>query len=296
MKNFLMITGAGGFVGNNLINYFSKKKFKIYAYYNSKIEKNFKKNIIYVKKNLKNLKKINNNVGTIIHCAAQTPPSVDQKKCYSNNLRIDENLINLVKKSKVKRIIFLSSMSVYGRNKKKIINEDSKPAQLDLYGKAKLITEGRLKELAFKYKKKVLIIRLPSVIGYKCHSTFLCRLGENIFAKEIHMYNYNSQFNACLHVSNLCSIIYSILKKESFSFDILNLFSLNPLKVRSIFKLFKKELNPSIKIIPVKSSKKSYLVKSINIKKYRFNLNSTLLNLKLYIRDLKFRKNIIQNR
>ena len=167
---------------------------------------------------------------------------------------------------------------------------------MDLYGKAKLITEGRLKELVLKYQKKVLIIRLPSVIGYNCHSTFLSRLGENIFAKEIHMYNYNSQFNSCIHISNLCSIIYTILKNESFSFDILNLFSLNPIKVRSIFELFKKELNPSIKIIPVKSSKKSYLVKSINKKKYDFNLNSTLLNLKLYIHDLKFRKNIIQNK
>ena len=37
-----MITGAGGFVGNNLVNYFSKKKIKIYAYFNSKVQKNFK--------------------------------------------------------------------------------------------------------------------------------------------------------------------------------------------------------------------------------------------------------------
>ena len=58
MKNFLMITGAGGFIGSSLVNYFSKKKVKVHAYFNNKIEKNLKKNIIYVKKNLKNLKKL----------------------------------------------------------------------------------------------------------------------------------------------------------------------------------------------------------------------------------------------
>ena len=296
MTKFAMITGAGGFIGNNLVNYFSKKKIKIHAYFNSKVKKNFKKNVFYIKEDLKNLKKINNNIDTIIHCAARTPPSTIQKKCYVDNLKMDKNLIKIIKKSEVKKVIFLSSMSVYGKNKNKIVNENTKPVKPDLYGKAKLITEENLKELTLKHKKKVLIIRLPSVIGSKCHSTFLSRLGANIFNKEVSMFNPGSKFNTCLHISNLCSIIYSLLKKESFNFEIINLFSLNPLNIRSIFKLFKKKLNPAVRIESIKISKKNYIVQSKNIKKYKIKLSSTLSNLELYIRDLKSMKNIIGSR
>ena len=86
-----MITGAGGFIGSSLVNYFSTEKIKIYAYFNSKVQKNLKKNIVYVKQNLKNLKRIKDNVDTIIHCAARTPPFISQNKCYVDNLKIDKN-------------------------------------------------------------------------------------------------------------------------------------------------------------------------------------------------------------
>ena len=56
----------------------------------------------------------------IVHCASNTPPSYPQKNCYKNNTNVDNKILSLIKKSNVKVFIYLSSISVYGKNKPKL--------------------------------------------------------------------------------------------------------------------------------------------------------------------------------
>ena len=67
-----MVTGAGGFIGNNISNYLCKKKFIVHAYYNSKIRKIKNKNIKYLKRDLTKNIKINKKISTLVHCAFNT--------------------------------------------------------------------------------------------------------------------------------------------------------------------------------------------------------------------------------
>ena len=72
------------------------------------------------------------------------PPSYPQKNCYKNNTNVDNKILSLIKKSNVS-IIYLSSISVYGKNKPKVISENTRPKPSDLYGKSKLETELKIK-------------------------------------------------------------------------------------------------------------------------------------------------------
>ena len=54
MTRNILIAGANGFIGRNLISYFSKKKFFVTGIYNNKVNKIKNKNINYIKCDLRN--------------------------------------------------------------------------------------------------------------------------------------------------------------------------------------------------------------------------------------------------
>jgi len=282
-----MITGAGGFIGGNLSNYLSTK-YKVIAYYNSKLRIKLNKKIKIKKKNLKKIKNIDKNVKVLIHCASATPPTNKQANCYKTNIAMDNALIKAVKKSQIKKIIFFSSVSVYGIKKNRIINENSSFSKPDLYGLSKRIGEFSFKKISKEKNIKVIILRLSTVVGKNCHSTFLSRLSEDIKKKkEINIFNPKSYYNSCIHISNLNIIINKLIKfNQKKNFDIINICSTHPIKLKSIFDLFKKKLNKKIKFNKIFSKKKSYIMKSLKAQRYNLKFSSVKSNLQKFISEL----------
>lgn len=289
MKNkHVMITGAGGFIGNNISHFLCKKKFIINAFYNSKIRKIRNKNIKFIKYDLTKKIKIDKKISTLIHCAALTPPSSDQAKCLKVNKKIDESILKIIEESNINKVIFLSSMSVYGKKKRRIVFENTKLNNLDLYGKSKLFMEKKLKFLSKNKKINVVVLRLPATIGLGCHSTFLSRLSNEIKKrKKLDVYNSNTLFNGCIHINNLNKIIVKILEKNFLGFDILNIFSSKPIKIITIFNLYKQKLNKKVKFNIKKNETNNYTIDSLKFKKtYKLPLTSTIDNIKMYLNEL----------
>ncbi len=171
MKNYL-ITGGAGFIGGHLIRKLNKKK-------NNIIVLDLKNKIIKNKKNLKDcqvivgdiskkeiFKKINTNIDTVFHLAAKTSTAVSQKKpseCKKTNIIGTKNLCDWALRNKPKRIIFTSSMAVYGKMSKNV-KEREKLKPISVYGKTKKIGE----ELLLKLKNEgiqVIVLRLFNVYG-----------------------------------------------------------------------------------------------------------------------------------
>ena len=138
-------------------------------------------------------------------------------------------------------------------------------------------------------KIKDIVLRLSTVIGKGCHSTFLSRLSEEIFKKnKIEIYNPNSKYNSCIHISNLNKIILKLLNfNQKKDFDVVNIHSSNPMKIIDIFKLFhRKTNNKKIKYFLKRSKKKSYLLKSKSLKSYKISVTSTKSNLQKFISEI----------
>ena len=103
----ILICGANGNVGKDLV-YFLSKKFKIFAIYrNNKNHLLKNKNIKWIKSDLKNEIKLNIKPDYIINCIATH--TFSQKRnlidYYNSNLKSVSYLINFSKKKKVKRNI-----------------------------------------------------------------------------------------------------------------------------------------------------------------------------------------------
>lgn len=95
---------------------------------------------------------------------------------YHNNLTGTINLLRLMKKHGVKKLVFSSSATVYGMNNTAPFREDMPLSTTNPYGTTKLMIETILKDLCFAEKDwKVALLRYFNPIG--AHESGL--IGEN---------------------------------------------------------------------------------------------------------------------
>ena len=288
-ENHLMITGSNGFIGRNLVKKLSKNFF-VHAYVRKKNKIIPQKNILYIEKDLSKIKRISKNIKILIHCASKTPPSYSQKRCYKNNKSVDTNILNIIKKSNVRTFIYLSSISVYGDKDGKVVSENTVTKPNDLYGKSKYETELKINKLSKKLSIKFIILRLCTIIGKNCHSTFLSKVSKDIKNKKtIKVFGVENLFNACMHIDTFCSNILSILKNKKIknNFNMVILQSHKPVKLNRILQRLKAKLNKSLIINAVKTKDKGFLIKSKNFKKLNLRFKNTLFEINKFSSNLK---------
>ena len=123
----ILISGGAGYIGQNLISFFLKKKYQIYVIDNLSrsmpLNKNLKKNINFYKIDLakENIAKSffkHRNFDLIIHLAAFSGIQEFNKnvlKSFNNNVLATKNLINFGFEKRNTKLIFASSAAVYGK-------------------------------------------------------------------------------------------------------------------------------------------------------------------------------------
>ena len=73
-----------------------------------------------------------------------------KKKQIEHNTKITKNLLRYIKKTKCKKLIFLSSVYVYSGCKSKIYKENLELKPKEALGKSKLISENLIKKFVKK--------------------------------------------------------------------------------------------------------------------------------------------------
>lgn len=230
-------------------------------------------------------KKININFrfDTFIHCAAATPLKYYNKKEYK---MININGLKKILKScnnEVKNIILLSTLSVYGKIDSKIISENTPLRGTSEYAKSKIKMEQELRCFSKKRMTKVLILRLPGVIGKTLNNNnFLNETISKIKSNaEFTIYNPNSLYNNLITTEVLYKIIRKfIMKSQKKKFELYNCASTKPQRLISVIfdiaKIFKKKLK--FKIIQTK--KNSFSISTKKILKNNYPLSSLKSSLK----------------
>ena len=278
----ILVTGGCGFIGSHLTLFLRKKKFNVIVVDNLIIGKKklFKGNKFF-KINITDKKKLErifkeNKIFAIFHLAglSKLTESFKKKKLYKkNNIQGTKNIIELTKKYKIKYLIFSSSASVYGKQKRFPITENSSLNPISYYGKTKLVSEKLIKQECSKKVFKSICLRYFNVIG----SNFKNKIGE-IHHPPIHLIPImirNIMFNKPIEirsnfktkdksgirdyidVNDMAKAHYLCLKKIvkiKKNFLALNLGSKKYFSVKEIFKIVSYKIN--IKKINVIFSKK----------------------------------------
>ena len=89
-----------------------------------------------------------------------------RSELFRTNLQITENLYRALKRSPVRRFVFLSSLAAVGPvSRDETITESTAPKPISDYGRSKLAAELRLKNLQQEVGKEICIIRSPLIYG-----------------------------------------------------------------------------------------------------------------------------------
>jgi len=171
LKKLILITGVAGFIGPKVASRFVEEGFQVVGVddlSNGKL-KNVPQSIDFIKGDLSKKKTIYllpKKCNQILHLAGQSSgeisfndPIIDLEKNTVSTL----NLINYGIEKKAKRLIYASSMSVYGQLSKKKVRENDKCKPLSCYGISKLMSENYL--YIFKKQIPFISLRMFNVYG-----------------------------------------------------------------------------------------------------------------------------------
>lgn len=156
----ILITGAGGFIGGKCVEFF-KRKYKVITLDFRNTDYEFDISIS------KNFEMIQEHIDIIIHCAAQSGGYrglVDPELDCDWNCKGTLNIVNFAKQREVKKIIYTSSMAVYGNGS--YITEIAPLNPISNYGVSKLCGEYYVRTLSTTCDIAFTILRLFNTYGF----------------------------------------------------------------------------------------------------------------------------------
>ena len=175
----IIITGANGFIGSNLVKYL-EKEYELLTVTRNKF-KNLQNNYDLTSfLNPKNFEQIYNFKAThFIHIAAIAHKKIQKNYFYLNELRLINEILplklyKLSEKLNIKRYLFLSTVGVHGYRtlNNQLINELFPYECSNVYSKSKLSAEKSLIKASKGSQTKLVILRPATVYGRDCPGNF----------------------------------------------------------------------------------------------------------------------------
>lgn len=174
----IMITGANGFLGRNLVAYFKDKYHLVLVDQHPHLVKNkqlepfdpdIKVTYLDIPTDIFQLGNLLDKVDIVIHCAnhARIDPSwAEYQEYYENNITGSQKFFELCQIKKIKKFIYISSSSVYGNNGQESQTENGPLIPTNPYAVSKLAAEWALRVQSQKvWITELMIIRPFTMYG-----------------------------------------------------------------------------------------------------------------------------------
>ena len=176
----ILITGANGFLGRNLVAYLRDRHelllvdlptHRITNHQLEPFDTSLHIEYLDVTQDLHKLNNMLEGVDIVIHCANQAridPSWSEYQSYYTTNISGSQKFFELCQQRKVKRFIYISSSSVYGNNGQEIQTEDGALNPSNPYAVSKLAAEWALRVQSQKVWITELIIVRPFTMYGPC--------------------------------------------------------------------------------------------------------------------------------
>lgn len=233
----ILITGATGFVGSNLVKYL--------------VEKGFEIEIIDLRKDWQST--FPKDYYGIVHLAGKAHDikhvsSPDDY--YTINTDLTKELYKNFINTNGEKFIFISSVKAVADEVSTILTEDIIPDPITHYGKSKLLAEEFLNNNSQVERKKTYILR-PCMIhgpGNKGNLSLLYNFVRKGIPYPLGAFKNERSF---LSVENLCFVISEILEQENFMMGTYNVADATPLSTKQVVEILASSLGKQPKILNI---------------------------------------------
>jgi nucleoside-diphosphate-sugar epimerase len=164
----ILITGVNGFVGSHLAERLIENKIEVIGLSRNieKISWLENKGLKSLKGDILNISEFENNItgcDVIVHSASWSGNlNISEDMAWKTNVEGTANIISLAKKLGIKKIIYISSIAVYGLNNSLLIDESTNtPFINELYTDSKITAENLIINSGMPY----VIIRPGCIYG-----------------------------------------------------------------------------------------------------------------------------------
>jgi len=161
MKKKILLTGSSGFLGSYILDFFNNRNYKLI-----KVGRSIKSDI-KIDLSISKLSKID--VDYVIHVAGKAhiipQTEEEEKEFFKVNYVGTNNLLSGLKTARLKSIIFISSVAVYGKKVGELIDEKSQLLGNSPYALSKIKAEQSIIDFGIKNDVKTVILRLPLITG-----------------------------------------------------------------------------------------------------------------------------------
>ncbi len=292
---YVIVTGAAGFIGFHLSLALLKKGYRVLgidnlnSYYDVGLKRkrlrllNTNKNFYFQKIDISDAKKLFQiskrfKIIKIFHLAAQAGVrySFQHPETYTkSNLLGFFNILQLSKELKIKRLVFASTSSVYGNNKKSPFSENHITDQpIQYYAATKKSNEVMAFAYSSLYKIPMIGLRFFTVYGpWGRPDMALFRFTKNIIkGKKIDVFNYGFHSRDFTYIDDLVEGIMlagkvNLNKSNNKYYQIFNLGSNKPIKLMKYIQIIEKILKKKAKINFMPLQKGDIVKTFCNIKK-----------------------------
>lgn len=222
----VLVTGATGFIGSNLVESLLKKGCQIYVLVRHKINYPFlkHKNVKIIFGDLLSLDHIKSKlrpVDIVFHLAGSLPHHHLPEKIYwDTNVKGVKNLLEVYKRSNLKRFVYVSTTGIYGSTPKIGTDENSSLHLDSVYAKTKAMGEHLVYSAYKKNKLPIVIIRPTIAYGPGDKRPGFSNLFPLIKKKLFIPVGNGHNFFHTIYVENLIdALMLAVSKQEAIGED-----------------------------------------------------------------------------
>lgn len=239
----VLVTGATGFLGKYLVEELINNGYEVVAQGRKEnilnnLKEQYKVNIL--KCSLNEIKNIDMNIDCVIHAAALSTVWGKWQDFYDSNVLGTENVIKFCLKNNVRRLIYVSSPSVYSAkfDRFNIKEEDfDKNNKLNFYIKSKILAEDLINKID-NQKLETVIIRPRGLFGIG-DTSIVPRLINANSKIGIPLFNDGKNVVDITCVENVAYSLRLAMEKEEANGNIYNITNGDPTEFKNILdKLF----------------------------------------------------------
>jgi nucleoside-diphosphate-sugar epimerase len=293
--------GASGFVGTRLMEVLKNNNLDVHNI--DKRPSHFYNDITSIAdvRNIEQISELLKGADKIVLLAAEHRDDVRPTSLYYDvNVQGTKNVLNAMDQNGVVKIIFTSSVAVYGLNKKNP-DEHHPTDPFNYYGKSKLHAELVLREWYNKdpENRQVQIIR-PTVIFGERNRGNVYNLLKQIASGSFMMIGKGQNKKSMAYVGNVVAFISQLLENETAGFEIYNYVDKPDLNMNELTSVVTRKMDRSLSKVRIPYflgmlggfgfdifallTRKKFAISSIRVKKFcattQFNANKAHQNFK----------------